>query len=157
MRTLYILPITLLLATACAKQVKELAQETGVLPAGCGQDGARLQAQVGGTTFCADMQLQVIADEGSVIITGIGLNASSLMLQIDDLAVGTHAITEAANAMVFMHNGQSFTVQQGASGALDITALDLDARTLRAHFSVELRNEMSGETRLAQGALEVGW
>jgi hypothetical protein len=146
---------TTLLLTACVKDTKEIAQEVGLLPAGCGSAGARLQVNEGGNTFCADMQLMATGDGSSVIITGVDLGANSVVLQVDDLAVGEHPMTEAANGVMYMLTGVAYTVAAGAEGTLNILEHDAENRRLRATFNAPVFNELNGINRQLQGQVEV--
>jgi hypothetical protein len=146
------LAIALVLAS-CAKD--ELAREVGLVPATCGTDGARLSATVNGSSYCASAQLVATGDSTTVIVTGVDLSGSTLVLQFDTLAVGTHVVTEAANGLLYMHNGTGFVVGPGQTGTLQITAHDASAHRLKAHFEAVLFNEASGTTRSVEGEVDV--
>lgn len=157
MRTLRNLGLLLaiLTFTACAKEAQEVAIDLGLLPSTCGADGARMSASWDGSEFCATAQLQAIGDGSSLLITGIDLTGSSLVLQLDTLSLGTHAITESTNSILYVEPTGSHVVGPNAQGSLSITLHDTVAHRLNAAFSVPLVNPMSGITRQLEGAVEV--
>lgn len=148
---------TSILFGACLKDSEEIAQDAGILPAGCGADGARIQATVDGSSYCASAQVHAVGDGQSVIITGVGLTGTTLVLQVDSLALGTQAMTEASNGLLYMENGTSYTVMPGAAGSISITQLDTSAHTIKASFGATLHNEMSGSSRALSGSVDVQW
>ncbi len=143
------------LLTSCMKDQQEVAQEVGLLPSGCGADGARLEASVDGNGYCADMQLIATGSEGSVIVTGVDLAGNTLVIQFDELAVGEHAITEIGNGVLYMQLGLAYIVAPGTAGTLHITSHDTEAHRLMASFDVSLFNETNGVTRVVSGELDV--
>ncbi|MBK9175128.1 MAG: hypothetical protein IPM46_02090 [Flavobacteriales bacterium] len=147
----------IILLGSCLKDTEELAQDTGLLPSSCGSTGARLQATVGGSSYCANGQLIATGDGSSVLITGISLAGTTLIVQVDSLGTGIQAITEASNGLLYMENGNTYVVQPSEPGVLTITEADTTARILKASFSANLRNEMSGISRSVQGELDVVW
>lgn len=157
MNTLPLLAIALLTAglVSCAKDTEDLAQSAGILPSTCGSDGARVQATVDGNSYCGNAQVLATGDEGTVIVTGVDLLGNTLIIQADSLVVGTQAITEATNGVMYMHSGTPYVVQQGQPGTLHITQVDTVAHILKADFDVLLRNEMSGASHAVQGSLDV--
>ena len=159
MRTGSILPALLFLVSlpfqSCMKDTAEVAQEVGLLPAGCGSDGARLQATVGGNSYCANAQIIAVGGEGSAVLTGIDLSGNTFILQMDTLGVGTHAVTEASNSMVYVQTGASFVSGPDSEGTLNIQHHDAATRRLKGTFSAPLFNELTGETRQAEGQFDV--
>lgn len=154
---LALLVTVLALLTACMKDSEDLAQQAGLLPATCGSAGARLQATVSGGSYCANGQVNAVGDGHSVVVTGLSLSGATLIVQVDSLALGTQAITEASNGLLFMENGNTYVMLPGQTGSLTITAVDTTARALKASFSATLGNEMSGVNRAIQGDLDVIW
>jgi hypothetical protein len=140
---------------ACAKKAEDLAQDLGAIPEGCGTAGARLEAVIDGASFCANAQVNATGDGSSVIVTGIALDGSTLVLQIDQPIIGTHAITEAMNGLLWMQTGTTFTVAPGTQGTLTIQAHDPVVRTLQATFAAPLFNEMNGQSKQVEGQVEV--
>jgi hypothetical protein len=159
MRSNFVLPALLFVIAlpfqSCVKDTAEIAQEVGLLPAGCGSDGARLQATVGGSSYCATAQLLAVGGEGSVMLTGVDLSGNTLILQLDTLGVGTHAITEASNSMVYMQAGSSFVTGPDSEGTLIIEQHNASTRRLKGTFAAPVFNELSGETRQAEGQFDV--
>lgn len=155
-RSLLIAGLLPLLAS-CLKDSEDLAQQAGLLPESCGSAGARLQATIGGSSYCASGHVQAVGDAHGVVVTGVSLAGVTLIVQLDSVALGTQAITEAANGILYMENGTAYTVLPGQSGALTITAADTAAHALKAGFSATLGNELSGQTRAIQGDLDVIW
>lgn len=141
--------------SSCAKETLDVAQDIGLVPSGCGTDGARFQASVDGSSYCASAQIIATGDDSSVIVTGIDLVGSTLVLQLDTLAVGDHAMNEASNGVLYMQAGTSYTIAPTASGVLSISAHDPATRTLKASFDVPVLNEMSGVTKQVQGEVDV--
>jgi hypothetical protein len=143
--------------TGCMKDTEELAQDTGVLPSSCGTQGARLQAVVNGSSYCANGQIVATGNGESAMITGVSLLGTTLVVQVDSLGLGTQPITEATNGMLYMENGTSYVVMPPDAGVLNIMHLDTAARTLKASFSAMLRNEMSGNSRTVEGTMDILW
>ena len=143
--------------TGCIKDAEEIAQDTGVLPSTCGTQGARLQANVNGSVYCANGQVVATGNGASAVITRVSLMGTTLIVQVDSLGLGAQPITEASNGLLYMENGTSYTIMPPDQGQLNITMLDTAARALTASFSATLRNEMSGSTRAVQGELDVIW
>jgi len=141
--------------SSCAKETMDVAQDIGLLPSGCGTDGARFQASVAGSDYCASAQLLATGDGSSVIVTGIDLAGSTLILQLDTLGVGNHAMNEANNGVLYMQAGTTYTIAPNVSGVLTISAHDPATRTLKASFNVPVYNEMNGVSKQVQGDVEV--
>ena len=145
MRSNFVLPALLFVIAlpfqSCVKDTAEIAQEVGLLPAGCGSDGARLQATVGGSSYCATAQLLAVGGEGSVMLTGVDLSGNTLILQLDTLGVGTHAITEASNSMLYMQTGSSFVSGPDSEGTL------IDRTAQRVHPTLERHLRRTGLQR----------
>lgn len=149
------LAIIALLFIGCAKDTAEVAQDLGVIPSSCGSDGARLQANTGDGTFCASAQVLAVGDGTSVMISGFDLTGSSIVLQVDTLGVGVHAITEAENALLFMQSGSTFATGQNTSGELTIDQHDATARRLKGSFEADLINAQNGAVRAVSGSFDV--
>ncbi len=141
--------------TACEKDTTEVAQDVGVLPQGCGSDGARLQATVDGNTYCASAQVLAVGEGFSVTVTGVDLTGNTIILQADSIGVGTQPITEANNGILLMENGTTFVMLPGNLGTLHITEADTSARVFKATFDVNLQNDVSGQSRAVQGSVDV--
>lgn len=156
-RHIALLVTVLALLTSCMKDSDRLPQQAGSLPATCGSAGARLQATVNGGSYCASGQVTAVGDGHSVVVTGLSLSGATLIVQVDSLALGTQAITEASNDLLFMENGNTYVMLPGQTGSITITAVDTTARVLKASFSATLGNEMSGVNRAIQGDLDVIW
>lgn len=144
-----------LLITSCAKDTTELAQDVGVIPAGCGTNGARMQATVDGASYCASAHVHAVGTDDAVVVTGVDLAGNSLILQADTLGIGDHLITEAQNGLLYMHLGTAYIVGPQQTGTLSITHHDPATRTLKAAFNASLFNEASGATRTVQGEIDV--
>ncbi|MBK8498295.1 MAG: hypothetical protein IPL52_05645 [Flavobacteriales bacterium] len=140
---------------SCAKDTQEVAQDTGILPATCGSNGARVQASIDGSPYCSNAQVIATGDEGTVIVTGVDLLGSTLIVQADSLAIGAQPITDANNGLLYMQSGTPYVMMAGDPGTLTITAVDTIAHVLQASFSANLHNEMSGATRNVQGNVDV--
>lgn len=140
---------------SCAKDAQDVAQDLGLLPAGCGSDGARLQATVGGTAYCAGAQVIATGDGSSTIVTGIDLGGSTLVLQLDTLATGEHIINEANNSVLYMQAGSTYTVAPNVQGTLNILLHDAPNRRLTATFQVPVWNALNGVTKDVEGEVDV--
>lgn len=141
--------------TACVKDAEETAQDLGVLPTTCGSDGARLQASVAGTSYCASAYVSAVGEGSTIIVSGVDLTGNTLVVQMDSLVLGEQSITDAHNSVLYMQSGTPYVVVPGDPGTLDITSLDTVAHVIKASFAVTLHNEMSGGTKTAQGSLDV--
>ncbi len=141
--------------SACGKEALDVAQDVGLVPSGCGNEGARFQASINGEDYCASAQILATGDGSSVIVTGIDLLGSTLILQLDTLAVGDHAMTEAANGVLYMQAGTTYTIAPDAAGVLSVSTHDQAARKLKASFDVPVFNEMNGVTKQVQGTVDV--
>lgn len=141
--------------SSCAKETLDVAQDIGLVPNGCGSDGARFQASVAGSDYCASAQIIATGDGSSVIVTGIDLVGNTLVLQVDTLAIGAHAMNEANNGVLYMQAGTTYTIAPDVSGLLTISSHDPATRTLKATFDVPVFNEMNGVSKQVQGDVEV--
>ena len=144
-----------LLITSCAKDTAEVAQDLGVIPAGCGSNGARMQATIDGATYCASAHVHAVGTDDAVVVTGVDLTGNSLILQADTLGVGDHLISEAQNGLLYMHMGTAYVVGPQQTGTLSITHHDPATRTLKASFNASVFNEASGAIRAVQGDIDV--
>ena len=149
----YFLPLVLL--CSCVKPAQEVAEEIGLAPSGCGSDGARVQVDLDGSSFCADAQITAIADGLSAMITGIGLLGSTFTIQLDTLGVGVHTISEVANAIVFAQTGTPYITVGDSSGVVTIDQHDASTGRLKAHFQARVVNEMSGTSKPISGSVDV--
>lgn len=152
---LLILLVSIITLTACAKAGKEVAEELGLVPSTCGTDGARIQATIGSDTFCADAQIIAISDGTSANVSGVGLLGTTLTLQVDSIAEGTFAVSEAENAVLFMSLGTPYVSMADQAGTLTVTGLDTVARRLKADLEVTVRNEMNGATKNISASIDV--
>ena len=149
--------VVAMLATACTKESEDIALTTGILPSTCGALGARLQATISGDAYCANGQVLATGDGLSVIVTGVSISGSTLVLQVDSIGLGTQFITEASNGLLYMESGSSYVVLPGQVGSITVTQADTSARVLKASFTANLGNEMSGQSVALQGDVDVIW
>lgn len=154
--TIFLFSIAVMLLS-CAKETKEIAQDMGLVPEGCGTAGMRMEVSVDGGAFCPDATLVAMGSGSSVMISGVDLLGTTVVLQIDESTVGQHVITEAANSVLYMHLGSTFTVAPGVEGSLEITSHDPATRRLQGAFQVALFNELNGQTRQVSGEMDVIW
>jgi hypothetical protein len=145
----------IVMLSACAKDTADLAQDVGLLPTSCGSDGMRLQATTAEGAFCASGQVLAMGEEGSVLISGFDLTGTSIVLQVDTLGVGQHAITEAQNGLLYMRSGTSYTNGPSAVGTLTIESHDAASRRLKGGFQSTLINVASGQQQSVQGQFDV--
>jgi hypothetical protein len=147
-----LLPALLLIACAGC-QPDELADV--IVPGDdCGSSGARVEATVDGSDWCANASVVGVGDGSSVIITGISALGGTLMLQIDSLGVGPQPITEASNALLFMNLSLPYTSRNNDPGQLIIATLDTAARRVTGNFEVTLHAD-GGGSKPVSGAFDV--
>jgi hypothetical protein len=132
--------------TACVKDTEDLAQDLGVIPNGCGSDGARFQATVDGNSYCASAQVIATGEGFSVTVTGVDLTGNTLVLQ---------EMTEASNGLLYMESGTTYVMLPGNTGTLTITEADTTAHILKATFDAILHNDASGDARHLAASLDV--
>lgn len=144
-----------LMLVSCAKDAQEIAQDVGLIPSTCGSDGARLQATVGGSSYCANAQILATGDGSSVIITGIDLTGNTLVLQLDSLTTGEQVMNEASNSILFMQTGTTYTIAPHVEGSLQILLVDTLSRRLKATFQAPVRNAINGLSKQLEGEVDV--
>lgn len=152
---LLLLSTSLFTLVACAKAGKKVAEELGLVPSTCGSDGARVQAEIDGASFCADANITAMSDGTSASITGIGLLGNTFSVQLDSLAVGTRTVSEATNSILFMQAGTPYVVIGDSAGWLAIDHHDAAARRLKARFQATVFNEMNGRSKPLSGSVDV--
>ena len=151
MKTPILLSLATLVLVSCAAD--ELVDV--VVPGDeCGSSGARVEATVDGSDWCANAGVIGVGDGSTVIITGINAGGGTLVLQIDSLGTGPQVINEAANAMMFMQISLPFTPLNSDPGQLVIATLDTAARRVTGHFEVTL-HAAGGGSKPVSGAFDV--
>ncbi len=120
----------------------------------CGSSGARVEATVDGSDWCANASVIGVGDGSTVIITGINAGGGTLILQIDSLGTGPQVINEGSNAMMFMQLSLPFTPLNSDPGQLVIATLDTAARRVTGHFEVTLHAD-GGGSKPVSGAFDV--
>jgi hypothetical protein len=155
MRSLLPVVLLALLATGCAKDALDAAQDAGLLPSTCGTEGARLQADAGGEAFCARAQVVAMGDGASVMISGFDLSGTSLVVQVDMSDVGSHPINQSSNAILYTQAGAVFGAGADTAGELVIELHDEAARRIRGTFDAGLINVQNGEVRSVRGSFDV--
>ncbi|MEO8066514.1 MAG: DUF6252 family protein [Flavobacteriales bacterium] len=140
------------LFAACAVEENPVVQ---TIAPGCGSDGHRLEADLGGAGFCAEGSLVAVAGEGALTINGLALNGSGLTIQIDSLFVGQHESNEASNNILLMEQGQNYSVGPGGEGTITITSHDEVSNLVHGSFEAGLVNAESGVVRAVSGSFEV--
>lgn len=141
--------------TACVKDTDDLAQALGVIPNGCGTDGARFQATVDGNSYCASAQVFATGEGFSVMVTGVDLAGNTLVLQADSIAVGQQEMTAASNGLLYMESGTTYVMLPGNTGTLNINEADTTAHILKATFDAIIHNDASGAARHVEASLDV--
>ena len=148
----YVLPLMLIAALAACKP-EELADV--IVPGdSCGSDGARVQASVAGSDWCANASVIGVGDGSSVTITGINLLGGTLIIQLDSLATGPQAINEATNAMMYMNLSLPYTPRNTDPGVLTIAELDTASHRVKGSFEVMLHADGAG-SKAVNGAFDV--
>jgi hypothetical protein len=145
-----------LLFVLCSCQ-KEEDPISPVINDTCGQDGARMQATIGGGSFCANASLIAQANDGTLMISGVSLTEGSLVLSIDSMAVGTQALTEASNGALYTSMGGSYTVAQNDPGTITISSLDAGSHRAKGTCSVPLHLNGEGEVKQLEATFDVTW
>ncbi|MBX2979651.1 MAG: hypothetical protein KF905_10175 [Flavobacteriales bacterium] len=140
MRTSFLL-IPALLLVACSKDDDApLAPQPA--PAVCGIDGARLEATFDGGAFCANASL-FASQAVSMTINGISQQGATLTLELDSVSVGTHAISEITNSILFTTQlAMAYQSTDATPGTLTITSHDTAAKRIRGSFSATLSNQI---------------
>ncbi|MBL7945150.1 MAG: hypothetical protein JNN32_03735 [Flavobacteriales bacterium] len=152
---LLILIVSIATLSACAKAGKEVAEELGLAPASCGTDGARVEVDFDGSSFCADGSIVAVSDGTSASITGIGLLGNTFSAQVDSIALGQHTVSEASNALLFMSTGTPYVSVGDSAGWLAIDEHDAANRRLKVRFQAVVFNEMNGQTKPISGSVDV--
>lgn len=128
----------------------------GPAPASCGIDGARLQATFDGAAFCANVSLFASDAAGTITISGMSTQGSTLTLEIDSMSVGTHAITENTNAMLHTTTlAMSYTAMDALPGTLTIESHDLVLKRIKGTFSASLQGAFGGPPKTIIGSFDV--
>ena len=149
-----ILPALAIVSLFAACMVEENPVAQTITP-GCGSEGNRMEADLGGAAFCAEGSLIAVAGEGALTINGLALNGSGLTLQIDSLFVGSHESNEASNNILLMEQGQNYTVGPGGEGTITIASHDELSNLVHGSFEAGLINVQSGVQRSVSGTFEV--
>lgn len=152
---LLLLVVAITALSACAKAGKEVAEELGLAPATCGADGARVQVDIDGSSFCADGSIVAISDGTTASITGIGLLGNTFSAQVDSIALGDHTISEASNALLFLNTGTPYVTVGDSAGWMAIDEHDAQDRRLKLRFQAVVFNEMNGQTKPISGSVDV--
>jgi hypothetical protein len=145
----------LLLVTACEKD-KDDPLTPVPTPAVCGLDGFRLQATFDGNGFCPNASLFAAEGAGAITISGIDQQGRSLTLELDSLTVGTHAMNEATNTLLYTTQlALAYLTNNTTPGTLVITSHDVPARRIKGNFSASLVNELSPTPKSISGDFDV--
>lgn len=153
MQRFLLILITAIALVSCTMGSTELAQDTGILPSTCGNDGACIEATIDGTDHCGSAQVIITGEES--IVTGVDLVGNTLIVQADELLVGNHEVTDASNGLLYMQSGTPYVITPGDPGTLTITQVDTTAHVLKGSFNAHLHNEMSGSSRHVAGSFDV--
>ncbi len=145
----------LLLITACEKD-KDDPLAPVPTPAVCGVDGFRLQATFDGSGFCPNASLFASEGAGAITISGLDQQGRSLTLELDSLTVGTHAMNEGTNTLLYTTQlALAYLTNNTTPGTLVITSHDVSARRLKGSFTASLTNELSPTTKSISGDFDV--
>lgn len=151
MKTLaYALPLAVLILNACVKE-----DPVDVLTPGCGSDGARVEATIGNSDWCANTSVMAHGSDGSAIITGVSLTGGTLIMEVDSIGIGQQPITEGSNAVLYTALEGSFTVPSMAHGTLDITNYDPTSGRLSGTVDVGLRLNGEGPSKQVAASFDV--
>ena len=142
----------LLCSTGCAK---EAAEELGLIPAGCGSEGARLEATVNGNSWCADANLTAAANGDEILVNGITVTGGTLTFQLDSMAVGAHPLREGRNSVLLTTFGLPYLSTDTDPGLITVHVHDTATNRLRAEFAVTLYSDLDGSTREVAGSMDV--
>jgi hypothetical protein len=118
-----------------------------IAPDVCGADGARMQATIGGGDWCASGSVLAVGSGTSAIITGISLAGGTLVINVDSVAVGEQAVSEAFNSVLYSSLEGSYVVPEATMGNLHITAYDPTAGRIQGTATAELRLNGEGATK----------
>ena len=114
-----------------------------------------LWADIDGEYWCADNSV-LASLSGSVTVNGQSIDLSTLVLEIDDHAVGTYEIDLGRNAVLYVENSVGFEPDDNNPGELVISAHNETTNLLEGSFSVVLRNPQ-GETRSLDGGFTLSY
>ena len=151
--TCLLLATTMLVATACKKD--DPPAPAAPPAAVCGVDGARLQATFNDAPWCADLTLFADGITGTITISGMTQMGSTLTLELEDTAVGTHAMREDRNSILFTTLASAFSTSNDDPGTLTITTHDTATRRLRGTFTANVYEELGGTSRPLSGNFDV--
>lgn len=143
-----------LVLCACQKDEDPISAVTNDT---CGQDGARIEATVGGSAFCANASVIAQANDASLMLSGVSLTDGSLMLSIDSMFVGTQAVTEGSNGALYTSIGGSYTVAQNDPGTITISSLDAGSHRVKGTCSVPLHLNGEGQVKQLEATFDVTW
>jgi hypothetical protein len=156
MKQLHLLAaLTLLLVTACNKDDDDPTTPTPA-PVVCGIDGARLQATFDGSSFCANASLFASEAGGLMTINGITQQGATLTLELDSLSVGTHAMTETTNTILYTPQlALAYAATDGAPASVTITEHNVSTRRIRGNFSGPLYSPIGGAPKSISGSFDL--
>lgn len=76
-------------------------------------------------------------------INGISQQGATLTLELDSVSVGTHAISEITNSILFTTQlAMAYQSTDATPGTLTITSHDTAAKRIRGSFSATLSNQI---------------
>jgi hypothetical protein len=144
--------LTAIVAISCVKENPVADLVTG---GSCGSDGARMQATVAASDWCANATVSAVGSGTSAILTGVSLTGGTIVLNIDSLALGDQPINEAANGLLFTSLEGSFTVPQDGHGTLSVTSYDPTSGRLKGTADIGLRLNGEGTTKHILASFDV--
>lgn len=119
-------------------------------------DGFRLQATFDGNGFCPIASLFALEGAGAITISGIDQQGKTLTLELDSLNVGTHAMNEATNTLLYTTQlAVAYLTNDATPGTLTITSHDMAARRIKGSFSASLTSELSPTPKSISGSFDV--
>lgn len=153
-RPLLYLAAGLLLLASCKKE----DDPTPTPPAAvvCGMDGARLQATFDGAAWCANLTLFADGAPGTITISGMTQMGSTLTLELDDTDVGTHAVREDSNTILFTTTlGAGYLSSNSDPGTVTITSHNTASRRIRGTFTANLYEGLGGTSKPITGQFDL--
>lgn len=143
--TLPLLGIGLLAFAACKKDDDD--DPAPATPVVCGIDGMRLQGMIGSDAFCANTSL--FADLAILLTAnGIQSNGATLTMELDSVDVGTYAMSQDINHVLYTDQlGLAWQTNDGSPATLTITSHDTGSNRIKGAVNGNLFSPVGGASR----------
>jgi hypothetical protein len=89
-------------------------------------------------------------------INGITQQGATLTLELDSLSVGTHAMTETNNTILYTTQlALAYAATDGAPASVTITEHNVSTRRIRGNFSGPLYSPIGGAPKSISGSFDL--